>query len=328
MNLLKKPSFLTLLVLFVLLLNSAYAQIYTATAELDTAKILIGEQVSLTIDVRFPAELLKNKKHFVQWPPLNDTLSHEIEIVDKSTIDTTLSTDQKTLLLTQTFLITSFDSGFFVIPPLRFLKNGDSAKFFETQPLLLEVHSVAVDTTQAIKDIKAPIEAPFTLKEVMPYIIGGMALIAAILLIIYLVRKRKQKPVEIVVKEPEIPPHIIARNKLEEIKNRKLWQEGKVKLYHILLSETVRTYIEQRFNIKALEQTTDEIIQSCRSLDISGDSKAKLKQLLVLSDLVKFAKAHPLPNENELSINNAFDFVDATAPVEQEVKMNDEEVKQ
>ena len=139
MNWLKKGSFPTLIVLFVFLLNSTYAQIYTATAKLDTSNILIGEQAHLTIDVRFPAELIKDKKHFVQWPPLNDTLSDNIEIIDKTTIDTILSTDQKTLLLSQTLLITSFDSGFFVIPPLRFLKSGDSTKKPESKEVIKRV---------------------------------------------------------------------------------------------------------------------------------------------------------------------------------------------
>ena len=76
--------------------------------------------------------------------------------------------------------------------------------------------------------------------------------------------------------------------------------------------DEINEFIENRFKIQALEQTTDEILYGFRNVSIDEDSRLKLKQLLILSDLVKFAKEQPLPNENELSLSNAYDFVKGT----------------
>lgn len=305
--------------------SGAYSQVYTATAKLDTNRIQLGGQSALQLKVFVPSDLLKDSKKFIQWPSLKDSITSKIEIVEASAIDTSFSKDEKTAFLVQEIFITSFDSGFFVIPPLRFLKDGDSTRFFETKPMLLEVLPVSVDTSQAIKDIKPPFEAPYTLKEAAPYIIGILAILAILYLAYrYLIKKRRKT--EIPVKnEPEVLPHIIALEKLEEVYEQKLWQEGKTKLYHTLITEIIRTYLENRFRISALEQTSEEIIVSCRSLPINKESKFKLEQILVLADLVKFAKSTPLPAENDLSYAHALEFVRSTAPAEEVAAKNTEE---
>ena len=114
------------------------------------------------------------------------------------------------------------------------------------------------------------------------------------------------------VETPKIPAHIIAFGKLEILKGEKLWQEGKLKQYHSSLTDIVREYIENRYKIQALEQTTDEILWSFRNVAIDEESKTKLKRVLVVADLVKFAKEIPLPAENEMSLTNSYDFINGT----------------
>ncbi len=308
-------------------LNS-FAQIHTAVAKIDTAKILIGEHIRLKVDVRYPAELKNNPAHTIIWPVYTDTITEKIEIVEQSNIDTSLSSDQKTVLLSKTYVITSFDSGFVVIPPLTFYNSLDTTRPFETQPLLIEVQTVAVDTTQEIKDIKEPIDVPLTLKELLPYFIGGLITIIIILLIILYFLKRKKKAPQIIEEVKIIEPaHVIALRRLEELNQKKLWQQGKNKEYHSELSEIVRWYIEERYRIPALEQTTGEILVSIRSLALSAELREKLQQLLSLSDLVKFAKAQPLPQEHELSMQNAIDFIQQTKVVEIKEAIKEPEVQ-
>jgi hypothetical protein len=219
------------------------------------------------------------------------------------------------LAQTQTLLITSFDSGYYAIPPFKFTISGDTNKIFETEPLLFSVNTIAIDTTQNIKDIKPPIEVPFSWKELLPYVywgIGGLAVLAALIILTrnYL-KKRKKKPLPEII-APKIPPHVTALEQLEKLKEEKLWQQGKLKQYYSGLSDILREYIEHRFYINAMEQVTDEIMYAFRTADASDEIKAKLRQVLFLADLVKFAKEQPLPNENELCIENAFEFVNCT----------------
>jgi len=301
--------------LLFLLSLTANAQDVKATATLDSSVIEIGQQVKLQLSVQYRAD--KGKHISVQFPEVSDTIRKEVEIVGQSKIDTIISKSDPFLFTqTKTLYITSFDSGYWAIPPFVFTVNNDTVGI-PTEPLLLQVNTPAVDTTQAIKDIKGPYSETYTwvdwIKDNMYVVYICLGVLALVILIIVLVRRAgKRKPPVVIVEEPKVPAHIIAYGKLELLKNEKLWQEGKLKLYHSTLTDILREYIENRFKIQALEQTTEEIIYGFRNVAIDEESKAKLKQVLVLADLVKFAKEQPLPMENESSLTNAYDFVNGT----------------
>ena len=217
-------------------------------------------------------------------------------------------------------------NGYWAIPPFKFIVNSDT-NGVSTESLLVEVGTVPVDTSLAIKDIKAPFEEKYTwidwLKDNMYVVYGALAAILIVAVVIFLIRHfRKVPPPTVVIEKPKIPAHVIAFEKLDKLKEEKLWQEGKLKLYHSSLSEIVREYIENRFKMPAMEQTTDEILHGFRNIAIDEESKTKLKQLLFLSDMVKFAKEQPLPNENEISIANAYDFVNGTKKEENTATKN------
>ncbi len=296
------------MILFLSFINLSYSQDIKATAELDTNSMLIGDQINLNIKLKCPV----SKK--IIWTELYDTIINEIEIIKKSDIDTIFSQDKKQINLFQTLVITSFDSGYYAIPAFKFIydkKNDTTFKIAETNLLFLNVQTIPVDTTKAIKDIKPPLKAPVTFSEILPYILAGIVAAIIILLIIYYIRKRKKKqPLFQLHKKPKLPPHKIALDALEKLRLKKLWQKNKVKEYHSELTQIIRTYIKQRFNIDALEMTSNEILHSFEKTDIKNEElNIKLKQTLTLADLVKFAKGNPLPDENDKSINNAIDFV-------------------
>ena len=138
--------------------------------KLDSNNLLIGDQVKLKVQFSYPS------KTIIAWPDIKDTLTKHIEIVKKSKIDT-VSKDPNKLTLSQTFTITCFDSGGFYIPQIPFgYKNPGDTAFNQvlTDSILLNVKSIPVDTTKAFKDIKGPMGVPWTLKEMLPYIIGGI----------------------------------------------------------------------------------------------------------------------------------------------------------
>lgn len=301
---------------------SSTAQEIKAIAKLDSNSIMIGQQVKLELSIHYRVD---NGKHVkIQWPVIADTIRKEIEILNQTKVDTIIpdSTNPFQFVQSKTLLLTSFDSGYWAIPPFKFIVNNDTNGIL-TEPLLLQVNTVAVDTTQAIKDIKGTYSENYNwldwLKDHMLVVYGTLVGILLLILMIYLIRHaQKQTPLPFVKEEPKVPAHIIAFEKLEKLKNEKLWQEGKLKQYHSALTDILREYIENRFKIQALEQTTDEILFGFRNIAIDSESKSKLKQVLILADLVKFAKEQPLPNENELSITNAYDFVNGTKRDEDE----------
>jgi hypothetical protein len=313
-----KRSFFTYIVLLGLLLLQKFSfaqQSVQAYALIDTSRIRIGEQVKIDLFFNYRTDAKKLK---IVWPMIGDSLASKVEVVNVSKIDTTIpdKNDPKNIQQHQTVRITSFDSGMWAIPAFRFIVNDDTANPVTTQTLSLEVQTIPTDTSEAsIKDIKPIFDEPSNWKEYLPYIYWGLATAAAIALIWYIVyrmsKNRKQQPAP-EIRKPKIPPHITALKELEEIRARKLWQEGKIKEYYTAVTDVLRIYIEGRYEVMAMELTSEEIMQVMKSQVIDPVSKDRLQQILRLADMVKFAKAIPMDVENELTLNNAFEFVKGT----------------
>ena len=300
-----------------LLLAGAFANAQVEVhAILDSNTIRIGEQTKLDIYVRYDASATKNLH--IEWPVIEDTLKKEIDVVNITKIDTTIPDKKNPHVVQQRIqlTITSFDSGYYAIPPFKFIINKDTANPLVTEPLLLTVNTMPTDTAFAkIKDIKPPHDEPFDWKWYLPYIYWSLAVIAGVLiLVIILVKLSRRKPAEVPVVDhtPKIPAHVTAFESLEKIKADAIWKENRTKEYYSAIADTIRLYIEQRFNINALELTSDEILHIFKSQVVDQESKHKLRQILTLSDFVKFAKQIPIEAEHTLTLNNAFDFVSGT----------------
>ena len=298
----------------------ASGQSTEAKATLDSNVILIGQQVQFSI------ELKQDKKNQIKWPLFPDTIG-KIEIISRGKIDTIATGDAGVLYRKQKLTITAFDSGYFVIPPISFnAVNGVDTTSYKTNPLLLTVMIMPVDTTKAIHDIKDLAEIPFNWRDYIWYFIFGIAGILLILVGVYVYMRygKKVKP-EIFVSKPKIPAHEVALTSLKLLDEEKHWQNGRYKYYHSSISEIVRTFIEQRWEIHAMEQITDEIVNHPKLLQLNPETRRQLIDLLMLSDLAKFAKLQPLANENEQSMRDAIKFVTECALKPEENKK--EEVK-
>jgi len=284
---------------------SAAAQNTQAAAKLGQTTLRIGDQTKLHLSVEQQA----GEK--VSFPVLTDTITSKILVVSSSKPDTIL--DKNTpdrITITKSFIITSFDEGSYLIPPFVFTAGRDTVK---TNELVLTIQSVKVDTTKAIYDIKQPLTVSYSF---MDWLRDNWLIIALTLLVVlaiagtiyYLKKRRKDKPVVQSVK-PELPIHTLALNKLNELRDKKIWQQGEIKQYYSELSEIIREYLGRRYKVQTYEKTTDEIFASLEYLNIKAENKILLHQLLSISDLVKFAKEKPLSAENEQNLENAISFV-------------------
>ncbi|HNX44690.1 MAG TPA: hypothetical protein PLJ84_11080 [Bacteroidales bacterium] len=305
-----------LIVLTVMLTACPVVKAQKAAAKLDTAAIRIGEQVRLQLGFTAP------KSVKVQWPVIPDTLSPSVEVVKRGPVDTSAVKGRDLLQYSQYITITSFDTGFHSIPPLNFIyrKGSDTAGYNSyTDSLMMQVSTVAVDTTLAIRDIKAPMKQRLTFGELLPYILGALAVLALAAVVIYYLWRRKQnKPFIPKIVKPALPAWQTALNELKELSEKKHWQEGRIKLFHSELSDILRRYLEYQHLIPAVEMTTDDILELCSNSPAVSQSTEQLARVLRLADLVKFAKEIPLPPENEQSLKDAILFVDRTKPVVQQ----------
>jgi len=296
---------------FVLLLSgfamNASAQNITADAKLDSLTIRIGDQTKLRLIVHQPA------KEKVNFPNLTDTISGKVPIVS-SRMDTVINKDNKEqITVIKSYTITSFDQGTYTVPSYNI---GSAAGVLTTPQLTLMVQTIKVDTTKAIYDIKQPITVSYTFLDWFLAHSWILSLAIALIgggIILYLYFKNRTKVVkEIKVVEPAVPAHVLALTKLQQLRERKLWQQEAVKEYHSELTDILREYLEKRYEVKTHERTTEEIIASLKHMAISNEYRVKLNEVLTLADLVKFAKAKPLPVDNELTMENAIAFVNKT----------------
>ena len=104
----------------------------------------------------------------------------------------------------------------------------------------------------------------------------------------------------------------MANSRLKELEEKQLWQNGKQKEYNVQLTEVIQEYITNRYNVPTSERTSSEILYSLRFVEMGERNKTNLRELLMLSDLVKFAKELPTPDENEKVLRNGYEFVKTT----------------
>jgi len=162
--------------------------------------------------------------------------------------------------------------------------------------------------TNDIHGIKPPIDIPMSL--IMKLLLGAVALVVAaaiVWLVVWLARKKAAAAAVV----PVIPPHERARQKLREA----LALIDQPRPFCILVSDTLRQYLEERFLFHAPERTTEEFLNELQATDLlSLAQKQSLGEFLALCDMVKFAKYEPGPPELQALHDSAWRLVDETEP--------------
>lgn len=295
-----------------------YAQVIRAQAVLDTNTIDLGGQVKMNLIVEKPSGSV------VEFPSFNDTLFGAIEILYKGEIDSSRKRDNQ-IILSQQLILTVFDTGLFYIPPIPFVYRSEQyMDTIRSAANYLEVLSFPIDTANTIRDIKGIYKAPLSFREIFPFVLLFLALILIVWFIVYYYKKKKRNEPIMARFQPIDPPDVVALRELDRLKVEKLWQQGRIKEYYSRLSEIIRIYIEGRYSITALEQTSYEILAAVQDILGRDSNYAMLKALLQLSDLVKFAKADPDPDENHNQLENAYLFIRNTRhqPIDDGSKSN------
>ena len=287
------------------------------SAAIDSTTLFIGDQTDLHLRATCEAG------EQVQMPVLAEQLVDGIEIVDRTIVDTTTLQDGR-VQYNQYLTLTSFQDSLFYIEPLAFV-SGDDTVWSESL-MLNVVQPFEMDSTDmAITDIKGIYKAPIWWWGILRWVLLALAIagvgVGGYYLITYLRNRFGDASATDVPTEPLRPAEEVALEKLDAIREQKIWQSGQVKEYHTQLTDVVREYIARRFAVSSTEQTSDETLRAMRGL--LSDKKElyeDLRKMLTLADLVKFAKWTTTPDENELSLRSAYAFVKETTPIEEEQK--------
>ncbi len=237
-----------------------------------------------------------------------------VEVLKELTLDT-VAFKKGVREIDAKVMITSFDTGAFRLPLPQVLSDNEHSLSDNIlfQDRLLTVSTVQIDTTGFVmSDIKGQIEYPLTFKEVLPWILLAVAIAVLAYLIYRYIKYRRENRGFFGKPKVADPPHIVALRELERIRNQKLWQSGREKIYYTGITDTLREYIEQRFGLTAKEKTSSEILEDLKSVKLEKSSYEELSKLFTVSDLVKFAKYSPSINENEEAVPVAVRFVNST----------------
>ena len=286
--------------------RAGFAQQPASRLSRDT--MLIGDQVEWILDLKFA----EGEEFYVVKPDAEPAPG--VETIKPLEFDT-VSLRKGQVEVEGRIILTAFDSGSYFLPPIIAAighLDGSVDTLFYDGPTM-EVTTIPIDTaTFEPFDIKGQIKYPLTFAEMLPWI--GLALLLAALVygICRFVKLRREnrtffgKPI---VKDP---PHITALRSLEKIRSQKLWQSNKQKQFYTEVTDTLRLYISERYDISALEQTSAEIFAELGKEEISPALYEKLKELFATADYVKFAKHNASAEENEDVIPTAVRFVNET----------------
>ena len=302
-----------------------------------------------------PEEVRKRNEALAHISTFKEYNDSKLELIEEYPIDT-LKVEGRTLHLRKRYRLAVMETGDLRLRPsiLYFEKNRELPDtIYAKDTLVLSVaryedldtlsfmmldptgQGTKVNTQLAqqhlgTEGITTQKDLPFRFVEIRDYVIYGLIALVLLSLIIWLVASqlykymRKRENAERVL--PKIPPHIVANKALVELNHRKLWQNGKYKLYYTELTAILRVYISERWGISAMEYTTPEIIEALSEIDMPRDSRFALVALLRTADMVKFAKAEPEAEENEENYTRAYYFVENTKLIDEALNEGKEDI--
>jgi hypothetical protein len=272
---------------------------------LDSTQLLIGDQVRMQIDLALPAGA--DPQIQINY----DTLEAEGKVELIALEPPRTITREPEIIMEQELQLTSFDTGYHYLPPLRFVyrRDGQSDTVYSND-LALRVATLPVTEDSELRDIKPIKEEPLKLRDFFPYLIGaGLALLLVLLALAW---RRRRRPREEAPPPPPVPAHEKALQLLAELEQSRLWQRGEVKAFQSQLTYILRDYLENRFAVPALESTTLEIDRALARFPELAEWRTRLRELLQTADMVKFAKAVPDVSAHEQGLVAVRTFVETT----------------
>ena len=284
----------------------ASAQV-TVEARLDSVTILIGEQTGIQLSVTM------KEGQEAQFPTFNprQEITPGVEVLETTDCDTT-HLDNGMVRLTRKYTLTSFDDTLYYIPPLTVKVGG---KEYLSKNLALKVLTVEVDTLHPNQFFppKAVQDNPFLWEEwEKPFWLSLLAILLAALAYYLYVRLKDNKPIVSRIRViRKMLPHQKAMKEIERIKAEGIAQAGDQKVYYTRLTDTLRTYMQERFGINAMEMTSGEIIEQLKKVE-DQSKYDELRLLLETADLVKFAKYSTMLNENDRDMASVVEFIQTT----------------
>lgn len=277
----------------------------------------IGDRFTYSIEVE------KDLVQTVIFPNFAASAGEQFELIEDVPVDT-LERDGRRLKLRKSFRLAAFQEGVQrILPQVMYADKNIIDTLYGEDTLSLLVTTFEIDSTShSIFDIKPQKTLPFRFGEISGYLMWSLVALVVLAIGLYvayrIMRHYGKSLSDIFHPAPPMPPHEEAFRALERLYVLRLCQHDKHKLYYSTLTDILRRYIAARFEVGAMEMTSDEIIAAMREVELPKKAAMDMADVLRAADLVKFAKAIPESDENEASYQAVWDFVELTKPVEEQ----------
>lgn len=276
------------------------------TVEVNPRRVTVGDPVEVTLSA--PVE----EGASIVWPAPADFAPAEVLKVD------TVHSGRDFRAVK--YQVALFQPGSVELPSVPVIYLAAAGADTSRVPLgSVEVQSVLADedTLSDLRDIRPPVKLAWTLRDLAPYLLAAAAIaLLAVAAYWWWRRRRRMVGAEPVWSPPPLPPHVLALRRLDDLRVKRLWQNGFVKEYYVELTDILKDYIGGRYNIPAPEMTTAELL-ACPERWPTGDAGYRIvRRILTCGDLVKFARFKPDPHENDRNLETAYEFVSLTKPPE------------
>lgn len=285
--------------------------------KLDSTILMMGKMTDLKV------EIIQNKNEKGAFPFFDNFKQYAIvqvcgdsvELRPPTKIDTVEQNGK--LKISFSMPMQSFDSGYYMLPQFIYVADRDTSYSnsvaFKVVPVLAEAND-PIDDYANVSDPERSSIFDFVPDWLLDYwwaILLGLLLITAAI-ILYL---RYRKEGTIFKKLPLPTPYEVAFAGLQNLKGKKLWEQGMEKEYYTELTDILRYYLYGRFGLNAMEMTSRQIMSKLKNIEETREQRKYFRTILDMADFVKFAKVKPLPEDNVASLDNAIKFIEETKPV-------------
>ena len=314
----KIRNFLWMMLLWLAMPCAAQQNEVTVTARFDTSHILVGDHLKLQLTAQ-----------------TTGTESLVFELDDKEgmvncelleTLGLQSSKKENVVTYRQDFVVTAFDTGIAVIAPVLVWADTIPVACTDTLFFFVDTLPVFVDTAAAFRDIKLPLsayqqvtETSNLFKRVLLPIMLAIALIVLAVVFYWvwwpkLKKKRKQHRREMRRRNSGE----IALGRIRDLKSKELCVRGMYKEHYSELSVILREYMDDQWDVNAMEMVTDEIMSALASLEVTEQQRLEILSFLQISDLAKYARHQPPLEENALQMDRVTQFIRDTDWQEQQ----------
>ena len=273
----------------------------------------IGDQITLRLEIHHPSDsrvVLPQVEQ--QWQAFT--------VIDQ-TAPETVDHGDGTATTSRNIVVALFEPGEYQTPPIivTHRKPDGSIEELATPVIQIGIGSVLNEGDSDLRDLKSQLNLPEP--SLWPWIIasvlGTILLLGALAGLLFWLyhRWRTQPALDQPLPAPILdtrPPEVIAYAELDRIEALNLPAKNRIKEHYTLVAACLRGYIEGRYQIPALERTTDELRAAFRKVQLPSNDTTGLTNLMTESDFVKFARYQPRGDEITALINNARRVVNAT----------------